>query len=196
VSPWSRVLLETSKDSQLMKNFTIFYGIWKFTPAPTTAHYLFLIRSHMNLVGTHSTSWRSTLILSSHLRLGLPSGQFPSAFPTKPATLLCCMPSSSPYSWCSLFKAKFNIIPRPEAQMELLSNLSWLFKGTRRWLHAVYVLSYIAGLPIKLGSNLREGTTSKLTVGPFLSTIQSLQGLSLELKRPGHATSHCSQSSA
>jgi hypothetical protein len=31
----------------------------------------------------HPTSWRSTLILSSHLRLGLPSGLFPLDIPTK-----------------------------------------------------------------------------------------------------------------
>jgi len=31
----------------------------------------------------HPTSWRSVLILSSYLCLGLPSGLFPSGFPTK-----------------------------------------------------------------------------------------------------------------
>ena len=31
----------------------------------------------------HPTSWRSVLILSTNLRLGLPSGLFPSGFPTR-----------------------------------------------------------------------------------------------------------------
>ena len=31
----------------------------------------------------HRTSWKSILILSSHLRLGLPNGLFPSSFTTK-----------------------------------------------------------------------------------------------------------------
>ena len=31
----------------------------------------------------HPTSWKSVFILSSHLNLGLPSGVFPSGFPTK-----------------------------------------------------------------------------------------------------------------
>ena len=42
----------------------------------------------------HPTSWRSILILSSHLRLGLPSGLFPSGSPPKPCTHL----SPPPYA--------------------------------------------------------------------------------------------------
>ena len=42
----------------------------------------------------HPTSWKSILILSTHLRLGLPSGLFPSGYPTK--TLYA--PSPHPYA--------------------------------------------------------------------------------------------------
>ena len=50
------------------------------------------ILSHLNPVHTpHPTSWRSILILSSQRCLGLPSGLFPSGFPTK--TLYTPLPS-------------------------------------------------------------------------------------------------------
>jgi hypothetical protein len=55
------------------------------------AHNAFIIARHLSLysaspiqsIPPHPTSRRSTLILSSHLRLGLPIGLFPSGFPTK-----------------------------------------------------------------------------------------------------------------
>ena len=42
----------------------------------------------------HPTSWRSILILSSHIRLGLPSGLVPSGFPTETLYTLLLSPIS------------------------------------------------------------------------------------------------------
>jgi len=58
-------------------NPKVHYRIHKFPPPVP-------VLSQLNPVhAPHPTSWRSILILSSHLRLGLPSGLFPSGFPTK-----------------------------------------------------------------------------------------------------------------
>ena len=85
LTPWCRVLLVKLTGFQLVKKFPAFYGTGRFIttfksarPSPVP------ILSHLDSVQTpHPTSWRSVLILSSHLRLGLPSGPFPSGFPTK-----------------------------------------------------------------------------------------------------------------
>ena len=58
---------------------------------------------------SHSTSWRSVLILSSHLRLGLPSGLFPSRFPTKS---LYTPPLSPIRATCSAHLILFYFISR------------------------------------------------------------------------------------
>ena len=84
LTPWCRVLLEKLTRLQLVKKFPAFHGIRRFITALTSVRHLSLSwASPIQSIYTHPTSWRSILILSIHLRLGLPSGLFPSGFPTK-----------------------------------------------------------------------------------------------------------------
>ena len=93
LTPWSRVLLEKLASLQLVKNFPAFYGTRRFLTALTSARHLSLSwASPIQSSYPNPTSWRSILILFSHLRLGLPSGLFPSGFPT--SNLYTPLPSS------------------------------------------------------------------------------------------------------
>ena len=84
LTPWSRVLLEKLTGFQLVKKFPAFYGTRRFITTFTIARHLSLSSgSSIQSKPPHPTSWRSILILSSHLRLGLPSGLYPIGFPTK-----------------------------------------------------------------------------------------------------------------
>ena len=83
-TPWSRVLLEKLTGLQLVKKFPAFYGTQKFITALTSVRHLSLSwASPIQSTYPHPTSWRSILILSTLLRLVLPSGLFPFGFPTK-----------------------------------------------------------------------------------------------------------------
>ena len=91
LTPWSRVLLEKLASLQLVKKFPAFYGTQRFLTAFTSARHLSLSwASPIQSSYPNPTSWRS-ILLSSHLRLGLPSGLFPSVFPT--STLYTPLPS-------------------------------------------------------------------------------------------------------
>ena len=84
LTPWSRVRYEKLKGSRLVKKFPTFYGIQRIITTFTGARQLSLPRAtSIKSISPHPTSWRSILILSSHLRLGLPNVLFPSDFPTK-----------------------------------------------------------------------------------------------------------------
>jgi len=69
---------------QLVQKFPTLYGTRRFITAFTRTRHLPLSwASSIQCIPPHPTSWRSILILSSHLRLGLSSGLFPSCFLTK-----------------------------------------------------------------------------------------------------------------
>ena len=84
LTPWCRVLFEKLTGLQLVKKFPAFHGTRRFITALTSVRHLSLSwASPIQSIYPQTTSWRSVLILSTHLRLGLPSGLFPSSFPTK-----------------------------------------------------------------------------------------------------------------
>ena len=91
----SEFLLEKLDGFQLVKKFPAFRGTQRFIIAFTSARHLSLSwASSIHSIPLQPTSWRSILILSSHLHLGLPSGSFPQVSPSKP----CINLSSPPYA--------------------------------------------------------------------------------------------------
>ena len=107
VTPWSRVLLEKLTDFQLVKKFPAFYG----TPFASARHLSLSWATSIQSIPQHPTSWRSILILSSHLRLGLASGLFPSGFPTKTlyTSLICPICATCPARHSSQYGHPNNI---------------------------------------------------------------------------------------
>ena len=91
--PWSRVVLEKLTGSAASQEIPCIFGTRSFLTVPTSARHLSL--SWANSIQSSQpppTSWRSILVLSSYLSLGLSNGLFPSGFPTR--TL--CTPHTSP----------------------------------------------------------------------------------------------------
>ena len=106
LTPWCRVLLQKLNGLQPVKKFPAFHGTRRFITAPTSVRHLSLSwASPIQSIYPHPTSWRSILILSTHLRLGLASGLLPSGFPTKTLYILSphpYAPHAQPISFLSI----------------------------------------------------------------------------------------------
>ena len=110
LTPWYRVLLEKLTGWQLVKKFPAFHRTRRFITALTSVHHLSLSSaSPIQTIYQHPTSCRSILILSTHICLGLPSGLFPSGFPTK---TLYTPPSSSICAICPAHLILLDFITR------------------------------------------------------------------------------------
>ena len=127
LTPWCRILLEKLTGLQLVKKFPAFHGTRRFITALTCVRHLSLYwASPIQSIYPHPTSWRSILMLSTHLRLGLPSGLLPSGFPTK--TLYA--PFSLPIrATCPAHLILLDFITRTILGEEYKSFSSWLVHG-------------------------------------------------------------------
>ena len=118
LTAWCGVLLEKRTGLQLVKKFPAFHGTRKFITALTRVRHLSLSwASPIQSIYPHPTSWRSILILSTHLRLGLASGLLPSGFPSKTSYT----PLSSPIrATCTAHGVYSQIYPNYSTGEELL----------------------------------------------------------------------------
>ena len=121
LTPWCRVLFEKLNGLQLVKKFPAFHGPRRFITALTNVRHPSLSwDSPIQSIYPHPTSWRSILILSTHLRLGLPGGVLPSGFPTK--TLYS--PSPHPYAPHAQPISFFSILSPAQYWLRITSHLA------------------------------------------------------------------------
>ena len=126
LTPWCRVLLEKLTGLQLVKKFPAFHGTQRFITALTNIRHLSLSwTSPIQSVYSHPTSWRSILILSTHLRLGLPRGLLPSGFPSKTLYTPLSSPIRATYTSYKISVHSHRLHAYIEACIRVCSTLAW-----------------------------------------------------------------------
>jgi len=132
---------EANSFAASLKKFPAFHGTRRFITALISIRHLSLSwASPIHSMYPHPTSWRYIIILSTHLRLGLPSALFPSGFPTK--TLYT--PSPHPYAPHAQFISFFSILSPAQYWVRSTNHLASQNtvedtekqKTTRGWAHA------------------------------------------------------------
>jgi hypothetical protein len=94
ITPWSRVLLEKLTGSQLVKKFPACYVTRMFITAVTSVQYLSLFWTRsIQFIQPLNNSWKSILILSSHLLLVSQKIPFPHISAPNPCIRLSSPPA-------------------------------------------------------------------------------------------------------